>query len=539
MDGTSRVEAGAIGPALDQMLEAYPDAKLAAVNDSGLFVELPPALAQSGHAPLAARAGIELVAPECRKLVLDQFRQLAERGACEVEVTLLDGSPARYALFDTRALHGVVTLVLVEGEVDEAVHRKVALAEMVAVRPRYGTIRRTEVAELLAVDDATLVMTGYDEAEFGSLDASTLVHPDDQGAVIGQWFDVLALEPGKGRTTRIRYRRRDGSWLWVELTVTNRTDDPHQPHMFSEVVDISEEMAAIDEVWKHRELLFRLTEALPLGVVQIDADRKVVYTNDRLARIVGVRDAETLSDQFAAVVDDDRERLDEAVSAALEHGPDIDLELRFRPGRSRSVRYSQTSIRVLRDRSDVITGAVICVSDVTDSTRMRKELEMRATYDVLTKTFNRASVMAEIERALADRRNGTAVVFVDLDGFKAVNDTHGHAAGDQLLRSVAAALDRVVRSGDVVGRFGGDEFVVLCADVAERARSVEIADRIADALRFDVEVGDTTVAVRASIGVAWTSGDLSAEGLVAAADAAMYDCKRSGTTRPVLYADRP
>jgi diguanylate cyclase (GGDEF)-like protein/PAS domain S-box-containing protein len=539
MDHDGRVEPQAIEPAFRRIIAAYPDAGVAAVGPNGLFCAMPPQVELTSQHRLQGRAGIDLVAAESRAVVLEQFRQLTDRGAIEVEVRLAAGNPGRYALFDTRDAYGVVMLVVIEGEADGSQQPAVILAGMAPLRPRYGRVKRTEVSGLIDVDEATLGMLRYSRDEFSTLDAATTLHPDDYPAVVGQWFDLLTAPPGSSRRSRARYRCGDGSWLWVEITVTQHLDDPVQPHMISELVDISEEMEAMDEVWQSRELLHRLTEALPIGVLQIDSSCRVVYANDRLHRIVGVPRADTLSAQLASIIDDDRDALEQAVEEVLTTGADLDREYRFRLGRSHALRYSQMAFRALRDRFASVTGAIICVTDVTESTRMRKELEMRASFDVLTQCFNRATVMAEIERALEGGAPGTALVFVDLDAFKPVNDRLGHAAGDELLKSVAAALQQAVRAHDVVGRLGGDEFVVLCPDVATRAQALEIGERIARAVGFDAPVGGELVRVRASVGVAWAAqSGSSAEALVAAADDAMYESKRAGVNLPVLAAVR-
>ncbi len=517
-------------------LAAHPAAGVAAVDGSGLFVPTPVGLDVGDHPALvdSARAGIALVAPESRTPVLEQFRQLPPGEATEVDVVLTNGKRGRYVLFDTRVELGVVMLVLVEGEAAEG-EQAIAAAELAKPKPRYGRIRRTDTAQVIEVDDALLEMTGYDRATFEAITTTELVHPDDQEAVINQWFDMLNTDSTTSRRSRVRYRRGDGTWLWIELTVTNHLDDPDDPHVLSEVVDISDEMAAHDEIWRHRELLARLTDALPVGVVQIDTERRIIYSNDRAGELFGLRVGSGLDDALATVVEADRERAEAGMVAALDGGDDVDVEVRVQSAGLALPRYLHCSLRPLRDREEVVVGAVVCLTDVTDSTRMRKELEVRATTDVLTGCFNRGAVMAEVEAALQGNRQGVGVVFIDLDDFKQVNDDHGHAAGDRLLQAVAGALREAVRADDVVGRLGGDEFLVVCPMVIDQARAVEIASRLETALRMAVDLGDSVVEVGASIGVAWAPvRSVSAERLVADADAAMYLSKRQGQGRPVV-----
>jgi diguanylate cyclase (GGDEF)-like protein len=126
-------------------------------------------------------------------------------------------------------------------------------------------------------------------------------------------------------------------------------------------------------------------------------------------------------------------------------------------------------------------------------------------------------------------------MFADLDRFKAINDRHGHAAGDELLRKVARVLRESVRENDLVGRTGGDEFLVICPDVGGAERAMGLAERLAESLREGVRAQTDELGCSVSIGVAWSRGGRSdADALVAAADAAMYEAKHAATGEPRL-----
>lgn len=171
-----------------------------------------------------------------------------------------------------------------------------------------------------------------------------------------------------------------------------------------------------------------------------------------------------------------------------------------------------------------------------------QELRHRALHDDLTGLPNRAAFWDRLvhQLHLADRRaSGLAVLFIDLDDFKSVNDTLGHAAGDQLLTDVARRITGELRAGDTAARVGGDEFLVLLDDVDTGDAAMAVAGRINDALGEPFELASRRYDATASIGVA-SSRDCpaTADAVVAAADAAMYDAKRSGRGLCVLY-DRP
>jgi diguanylate cyclase (GGDEF)-like protein len=170
-----------------------------------------------------------------------------------------------------------------------------------------------------------------------------------------------------------------------------------------------------------------------------------------------------------------------------------------------------------------------------------QELSRRALHDELTGLPNRALFWEHLSLRLklAERRQtGFAVLFLDVDDFKAVNDTLGHAVGDQILTGVASRLRAALRAGDTAARVGGDEFVVLFDDVATTEAALVVAGRLNEALRVEYEIGAERRVVTASIGVAvGPDGLRTVDAVVAAADAAMYDAKQRGGGRCVLFRE--
>ena len=169
---------------------------------------------------------------------------------------------------------------------------------------------------------------------------------------------------------------------------------------------------------------------------------------------------------------------------------------------------------------------VASVHDATDTVQLRRA----ARHDGLTGLLNRSATEEQLAAALTDDPAGTLLVYLDLDGFKAVNDTHGHEAGDQVLRAVAGRLRSAVRPGDDVGRFGGDEFVLVCRGVDPGAES-QLVDRLARSLVDPVAVAGGQWRPAASIGYARAEPGDDLAGVIRRADLAMFDIKRSRSTR--------
>ncbi|TFV62569.1 UNVERIFIED_ORG: sensor domain-containing diguanylate cyclase [Bacillus sp. AZ43] len=264
----------------------------------------------------------------------------------------------------------------------------------------------------------------------------------------------------------------------------------------------------------------------------IDGAGSVAYMSPAVQSLLGRPPAYYLGRDAIALADPrDQPRLRAAVAAAGYSGEggagvvDTDIRVEHASGGTRWVEMR------ISGRVDAvgIEGWVVNFREVTDRKLFEDELRRQATTDPLTGLLNRTSFSERLESAtrLIDAAAPPAVLFVDIDDFKTVNDTLGHAAGDELLVTVAARLSADVRGNDVVARLGGDEFAVLLAGAdADRVR--EVADRLLTSVRAPMTLSGTSLAVTASIGGALGIVGDTAEALLHRADAAMYSAKRSG-----------
>ncbi len=183
-------------------------------------------------------------------------------------------------------------------------------------------------------------------------------------------------------------------------------------------------------------------------------------------------------------------------------------------------------------------AVLVAVQDVTQRTALEQELRHQAFHDSLTNLANRALFLDRADHAirrLGRGGPGVAVLMFDLDGFKTVNDSLGHGAGDSLLVGVAARLQTALRATDTAARLGGDEFAVLVEDAVDAQEAMGLAERVLDALALPFVVAGKELFVRASVGVAWTDGDHDADGLLRDADAAMYEAKGHGKGHARLF----
>jgi diguanylate cyclase (GGDEF)-like protein/PAS domain S-box-containing protein len=520
----------ALDRALRALLDQHHDALVAAVDEDGLFTPMPASVPLRDQPVLAGRSALDVVTPPDRVVVITTWERARRTGAARTPVRLVGAGDAcaTLHLLDATARHGVFVAVLVAEEGGADLERVQA---MPAAMPRIARTQKNELAVLAAVDDATTRMLGWQPDEIVGRRSLDFIHAEDQDRAIENWMEMLS-RPGQSARVRLRHACHDGSWQWVEVTNTNLLDDPAHGYVLAEMVDVADEMAAQEALRAREQLLYRLAEAVPIGLLQVDRERRVVYTNERLTAIVGVGSCASVDEQLSTVAAEDTQVLAAALDEVL-GGSDVDVEVRLCPPEE-GVRHCRARLRSLTDDAGAVTGAIVCLEDVTESVRLRDELEDRATFDVLTRAHNRGSTMAALERALGQAATTTAVIFVDVDRFKPVNDRYGHTAGDELLRVVAARLQGAVRDRDVVGRLGGDEFLVVCPDVGGAGEAMAVAERVRSSIAGVVQLGRTTLEVRVSLGVACAPAGTTADAVVARADAAMYEAKRNRAGIPVL-----
>jgi diguanylate cyclase (GGDEF)-like protein/PAS domain S-box-containing protein len=403
-------------------------------------------------------------------------------------------------------------------------------------------IVRDAAAMIIAVGDEITEVLGWFPSEFVGHPSTDFVHPEDQPTAVAAWFEMIDM-PGETRTWQGRYRTSDGAWKWVQCVNLSKLEDQVHPVVLTTMRQVAvDQVNVAEELRARKQLLNRLSDAMPIGMFQIDADRSVTFTNDRLHTILGHPASATMNAQFSNIDEDDRVQMEAALNAVLANEAIDDVELRFKrtsgEGRSEE-RVCVLSMRPLTDEAGEVTGAVGCVSDITAQVLLRRQLEIRANTDELTMCLSRArtlEVLSEVLRHQREGPGGTAVIFVDLCGFKSINDQFGHAAGDQVLKVAGSRLRSAIRQYDEVGRFGGDEFLVVCPRVETGPMSLEIAKRVTASLTQPVHGTSNVIELRASVGVAWSSAIIDADTLVAQADHAMYESKRNGSTTVVLFA---
>jgi diguanylate cyclase (GGDEF)-like protein/PAS domain S-box-containing protein len=292
--------------------------------------------------------------------------------------------------------------------------------------------------------------------------------------------------------------------------------------------------AAYQNEARFRSLVQNSSESITV----IDADGIVRYHSQAARRIFGDNPESVLGTRWIEVLHEADRAQAAALLADVATHPGATATGEWRRQAFGGWRYVETlATNLLEDPG--VRGIVLNSRDISERKALEEQLTHQAFHDALTSLANRALFHDRVEHALAKARrtaNLLAVLFLDLDNFKTVNDSLGHVAGDQLLRGIARRVNDCVRTGDTVARFGGDEFAILLEDVRDEAEANQVAQRIDQALRAPFHLDGKDVFITASTGIALsTAGAAGADELLRNADVAMYTAKERGKGRHVTF----
>jgi diguanylate cyclase (GGDEF)-like protein/PAS domain S-box-containing protein len=365
-------------------------------------------------------------------------------------------------------------------------------------------------------------LLGYGLDDLRSLPVSSLV-PTLRGAEVR-----LLLR--RERSARMNLPVRTASGALVEV-VALCTPSPSGRMWTLRLVEVDSESdrALRATADAHEQRFTTLTERSPVPTLLSEQGMRLAHVNDAFCSLVGLQAEQLLGTGWMATVHpDDLDDVIEQVVAVLGGGEgETKARLVRTDGTERTtvIRFSQLFT------PGVGAGFVGTIEDITERLAFEARLAHQANHDPLTGLPNRTLLAEHVAERFRPGASGLACLFLDLDDFKVVNDSLGHAAGDELLVEVAARLRATVRPGDLVARFGGDEFVVVCEGVDEDD-AVTLAERIGAALALPVRLGGVDLRPHASVGVTvQTAEHGAAEELIRDCDIAMYQAKDGGKSR--------
>ena len=364
-------------------------------------------------------------------------------------------------------------------------------------------------------------LLGYTPDEMVGLAGLDLVHPDDHASIAAIARDELEAptpfgqDPASMSTATLRVRRKDGTWRPLEMASNNQIDNEQVRGFVLVLRDGTSEHHTL-------QVLHRLAAGEPLGavlqaivsllLVQVEGATVEVAARDARGaevRVVGG----PASEGDASIVLSVQDAEPGSTVAVWVPGPEPTLFCRTLVEKAAGL----VRLALTRDMGEA-------------------QLHRAAHTDALTGAWNRAGLHAHLAADAGRADDLDAVMYVDVDNFKSVNDELGHAAGDAVLAQVAERIRRCLRSGDILARPGGDEFVVVCGGLPDRATAERMAQRILDALTPPLEAHAVAINGAVSIGLALGHGG-SRQRLLERADAALLTAKRTGKGRVVLYVD--
>jgi diguanylate cyclase (GGDEF)-like protein/PAS domain S-box-containing protein len=294
--------------------------------------------------------------------------------------------------------------------------------------------------------------------------------------------------------------------------------------------------ATVRELERFRSALEETTDF----VVIADGEGHPLYINRAIAEFLGIEAAQVPTIKLADLLTPpSRARFVEAALPTLEDKGVWRGELAMIGRHGREIPVSQ--VLIAHRRGDGVIESVSSISrDMTEQRAFQEQLAQQARQDPLTGLANRRLLGDHLDLAIARAaraHTATAVLYVDLDYFKEVNDRLGHRAGDDVLVAVADRLRAITRPADVVARLGGDEFVIACEGLTgdPTADVTRLADRLAEGMQAPIEIEDEQVVVTASVGIAFTDGIVDPDTLLQHADEALYRAKREGRNQYRLW----
>jgi len=400
--------------------------------------------------------------------------------------------------------------------------------------------------DIITVNPALVEMLGYDSVEDLKRAGRTTVlyvNPIDRERV----FARLESE-GVVKNFEYRLRRKDGAEIVVlENSRAVYDDDGEVVAHEGTITDITERKQAETRVFEEKERAQVTLQSIGDGVITTDARGCIDYINPVAQELIGweMRSArgKPIDEIMTIINENTRAAVDNPVTRCLNEGRVITLaENSVLINREGSEVPIQDSAAPIRDRIGNVIGSVMVFHDVSKESRLFRQLSYQASHDALTGLINRSEfencLISSLDSAHNNPDHSHALLYLDLDQFKVVNDTFGHIAGDELLRQIAELVKANIRSTDIVARLGGDEFGILL-ERCSKERAVEVAEAIRGAVeahRFTWQ--ESFTAARCSIGIVMvTQESPDVASVMSSADVACYSAKDMGRNQTHLYQD--
>lgn len=393
--------------------------------------------------------------------------------------------------------------------------------------------------QILYQSPSSEVMLGLPPELMTGQEVHDFLHPDDLSAFERALETALTGGQGQPPSVEVRLRRSGGEWLYVDAHCVNMVENPVIGGVVVTSRDVTERRRAEAALKRERAFFQQLFDKSPAGIVVLDTKDRVVDANRSFVDLFQFEIEELAGRQLVeSIVPDDRHQEATELAQTVAGGQNVVHETLRQRKDGTAVDVSIVCYPV--DVAGRRVGAFGIYTDITERKQAERQLFHEAFHDALTGLPNRSLLSERLERCVKRSRRRAdyrfALLFIDLDRFKSINDTLGHAAGDELLVEMARRLELCTRPGDTVARLGGDEFTLILDDLGELADATAVARRILESLSSPFKVAGQEVTSSGSIGIAFSSPSYHhAEDLMRDADIAMYRAKSAGKARYEIF----
>jgi diguanylate cyclase (GGDEF)-like protein/PAS domain S-box-containing protein len=364
------------------------------------------------------------------------------------------------------------------------------------------------------------------------------IHQDDVRNCIENW--AKSLESGEYFEVEFRLKKADGTYRWhLARATAGRDKDDKIIKWFGTSTDIEEQKWASAAMRESEYKLRTLLESMSEGLIQVNNNDEIEFVNDRFCEMSGYHREELLGKFSEVLLDEEGSKFVKGANITRLEGISSQYEIKLKK-KSGELMWVLIGGAPIINANGKVIGTMGVFTDVNERKIAEKQLLHDALHDGLTGLANRTLFMNHLQQTIkrGKRRNSLnyAVLFLDLDRFKIVNDSLGHAEGDNLLKEAARRLEGCLRFGDLLARLGGDEFTILLDELNDINDAILIAERIQNDLKVPFTLGGREVFISASIGIALsTIGHNRAEDMLRDADIAMYRAKAKGKAQYQVF----
>lgn len=393
-----------------------------------------------------------------------------------------------------------------------------------------------ETLQILAANQEALAHYGYSYEEFLSLTIKDIRPSED----VPKLLQFIANAVSEGEIIHnARHLKKDGTLIEVEVASQTISFDGRNARL-ALITDITERKHAEGALRESEYKLRMLLESMNEGLSQVNNEHVIEFVNDRFCEMTSYTRAELLGKTtFDVLLDEEGRNTVRETEKQRKQGIASQYELRLRKKSGETLWVIVGGAPVV-NAEGVVTGTMGVFTDITERKLAEEKLMHDALHDNLTGLANRKLFTTHLQKAIERGRRSDdslyAVLFLDFDRFKVINDSLGHGAGDSLLKQIARRLETSLRSCDLLARLGGDEFTILLNELADINDAVQVAERIQNDLNTPFIIGKQEIFISASIGIALcSSGHNRAEDMLRDADIAMYRAKSKGKAQHQVF----